>query len=217
MKASRMQPSSVSQRASSVTQRASSVTQRASSVVARRTRTRNHRGSAIAEFGAAFYAFCLAILIPTINFLAFAVSYSYSYMSANVMADTVSQAVSIKRARQIVDESADTVRADSLAKFLKVVPSQDAFTVDLMRTNLQGESVVVTNSSKNFATANSNSTLSETERNNSYFQYRVTANYTWRPMLDLGSVPGLNQIPIIGKESTLSFKLLRNLEHSEDF
>jgi hypothetical protein len=168
---------------------------------------RRQSGSSIAEFGAAFYAFFFAILIPTINFLGFAISYSYSYFAANLMADTVAQAMTVKRARQILDENAISLKTDSLAQLVRVQPGTDAFKLDLVRTNMRGETEIVTGRNLN---------VWQSEQNKSMIQYRVTANYCVKPMLDLGSVPFIKDIPIVGKESIITYKLLRGIENPDD-
>lgn len=169
---------------------------------------RNRRmGSSIAEFGAAFYAFFFAIIIPTVNLLGFAIAFSYAYVSANMTTDTVAQAMTLKRARQIAQTAPAGLESDSLAQFLKVKPGADGFKLDLVRTNMQGENEILT--ARNLKNIDS-------EQNKGLIQYRVCANFSVRPMLDLGSVPFVNTIPIIGKESALTFQLMRNIEHADE-
>jgi hypothetical protein len=169
---------------------------------------RNRRlGSSIAEFGAAFYAFFFAIIIPTINLLSFAVAFSYAHISANMKADSVAQSMTLKRARQIVEEAPSSLKSEPLASFLKAEPGPDGFKLDLVKTNLQGESEIVTAKTLN--------SLND-ERTNGLIQYRVTANYSLQPRLDLSAVPFINNIPIIGKASEITFKLNRNIEHADE-
>ncbi len=172
-----------------------------------RTRTSRDRrlGSSIAEFGAAFYAFFFAIIIPTINLLSFAIAFSYAHFAANMTADSVAQSMTLKRARQIVECAPSDLKGDSLANFLKVEPGSERFKLDLVRTNMQGENEILT--AKN---------LKDKDHSKGLIQYRVLANYTLRPRLDLGSVPFINTIPIIGKESELTFNLIRNIEHADE-
>ena len=169
---------------------------------------RNRRlGSSIAEFGAAFYAFFFAIIIPTFNLLSFAIAFSYAYLSANMTADTVAQAMTVKRARQIVQEAPLELKRDSLARFLKIESGTEGFKLDLVRTNIQGETEILT--ARNFKSI-------EIDKEKVLIQYRVCANYSSKPMLDLGSVPLINTIPIVGKETMLTFQLLRNIEHADE-
>lgn len=175
--------------------------------VSKRVNRNRRMGSSIAEFGAAFYAFFFAIIIPTINLLSFAVAFSYAYLAANMTADSVAQSMTLKRAREIVENSPSDLKGDSLASFLKVEPGAEGFKLDLVRTNMQGEIQILT--SKNLKSEDSS-------QNKGLIQYRVLANYKLRPRLDLGSVPFINTIPIIGKESELTFNLIRNIEHADE-
>ncbi len=178
------------------------------------TRNRNRRsktGASIAEFGAAFYAFCIAIMLPTINCLSFAIAYSYSFLCANGTADHVAQAISPKRAFRILDESTVNLNSDPLAHLFKIKASEQPFKLALVKTNSRGESLVVANNIKDIKK------LLNTDENANLIQYEVTSSFTHQPLLELGAIPIINQIPLIGKESTLSFKMLRHPEHlSED-
>lgn len=173
----------------------------------RKRNRRSKTGATIAEFGAAFYAFCIVIMLPTINLLSFALSYSYSFLCANGLADHVSQAISTKRAFQILGESASNISSDSLAQMLKISAGKDPFKLALVKSNADGKKQVVANSYKEIKT------LLQTEEDTSLIQYEITAYYAQKPLLELGSVPFINEIPIIGKETTLSFKMLRHPEH----
>jgi len=173
----------------------------------KRVRRDRRLGSSIAEFGAAFYAFFFAIIIPTINLLSFAIAFSYAHVAANMTADSVAQSMTLKRARQIVESAPSDLKGDSLANFLKVEPGAERFKLDLVRTNMQGENEILT--AKKLK-------AEDNEQNKGLIQYRILANYTLRPRLDLGSVPFINTIPIIGKESELTFKLIRNIEHTDE-
>lgn len=175
--------------------------------VARHAMKRYENGSAIAEFGAAFYAFCLVILIPTVNFLGLAISFSYSYFVANSTADVAAQAMTLRRARQVLTEGADKLKLDSTAKFLKVTPSEEGFVLDLLKTNMHGESEVTT-----LARLNSGNV----DRNKHLIQYRITANFLAEPILNLGSIPFLNEIPVIGKPTPITWKLTRGIEHGDE-
>lgn len=166
---------------------------------------RSCSGASIAEFGAAFYAFCIAILIPTINFLTFAVAFSYSFVSANVIADTTAQAFSTKRAQAVLNESIESLKSDPLAKFLNVSATDD-FKLEVVTTNMRGDTEVARPGTRY---------LSDEDQSNKLYQYRVTASYSLRPLLNLSSVPLINEIPIIGKPTVLSFKNFRSLEHTE--
>lgn len=173
-------------------------------VVNRLRSRRGNSGSTVAEFGAAFYVFCLLILIPTINLLGFAVSMSFTHLTANVMADTVAQAMSPSRAQRILDNTATSLKSDPLAGLLKVSPATDPFKLELVGANTKGDVVVVMKRP-----------WSEKAPANCWLQYRITANYMVKPIADLGSVPLINQIPVLGKETALSLTLTRAVEHAE--
>lgn len=178
--------------------------------VRKNNRRQNYRaddGASIAEFGAAFYAFCIAIMLPTINFVSFALAYSYSYLCANGTADHVAQAISPKRAFQILGESSANVDKDSIAQLLKISARKDPFQLALVKTNEKGDQQAVAHSVRDI-----NKMLTEDDSKN-LIQYEITTGYSHQPLLELGSIPFINQIPVIGKETTLTFKMLRHPEH----
>lgn len=174
------------------------------------TRSRSRRskiGASIAEFGAAFYAFCIAIMLPTINCLSFAIAYSYSFLCANGTADHVAQAISPNRAFKILDESSANLSSDPLAQLFKIKAADQPFKLALVKTNSRGENLVVASNIKDIKK------LLNSDENTTLVQYEVTSSFTHQPLLELGAIPIINQIPLIGKESTLSFKMLRHPEH----
>jgi hypothetical protein len=171
---------------------------------------RSKTGASIAEFGAAFYAFCIVIMLPTINFLSFAIAYSYSFLCANGTADHVAQAISPKRAFQILDENSTNLNSDPLAHLFKIKASEQPFKLALVKTNSRGDSLIIANNIKDIKK------LLNTDENANLIQYEITSSFTQQPLLELGSIPIINQIPLIGKESILSFKMLRHPEHLSD-
>ncbi len=173
----------------------------------RNRKRRAKNGAAIAEFGAAFYAFCIVIMLPLINFLSFALAYSYSFLCANGLADHVAQAISPKRAYQILDDSVENLKTDSLAHLFKISAGPAKYKLELVKSDSKGNNQVVANN------LNDIKRLLMSEDGSGVLQYEVTACYSHQPLLELGAIPFINQIPVIGKETTLSFKMLRHPEH----
>lgn len=178
---------------------------------------RKEDGAAMAEFGAAFYAFCIVIMLPTINILSFALAYSYGFLFASGTADHVAQAISPKRAFQILDESSANLDSDCLARLFKIGASKESFKLALVKTNSRGDTMVIASNIKDIKKL-LNAEASNNFESNNLIQYEVTTSFSHQPLLELGSIPIVNQIPMIGKETTLSFKMLRHPEHlSENF
>ncbi|MCA9801915.1 MAG: hypothetical protein KC777_08020 [Cyanobacteria bacterium HKST-UBA02] len=145
---------------------------------------RSKRGSSIAELGASFYAFCFCVLIPTVNILGFAVSISYSYFYSTVIADRVAQSMSIKRAKQILAESKAEIESNPLARLLKVAPAKEGFTLQTTGTG-----------------------------SDEIRQYVVRTPFAMKPAIELSGIPVINEIPVVGKETSLTFDNFRDMEH----
>jgi len=145
---------------------------------------RSRRGSSIAELGASFYAFCFCVLIPTVNVLGFAVSISYSYFYSTVIADRVSQSMSMKRAQRILAESKEEIETNPLARLLKVSPAKGGFSLQ-----------------------------STGARSGEIPQYMVRTPFALKPAIELSGIPVINEIPVIGKETSLTFDNFRAMEH----
>lgn len=174
-----------------------------------RSRTKNRRliGASITEFGAAFYAFCILIMLPTLNILSFAVGYSYCFFCANMTADQVAHATTPNRAYAILRQSESKMASDPIAKMLKVRTGKDAFGLSLVKLDPQGKNQMVVHSIKDI------SVLLRSEESNGLLKYQVTGAYIHEPILEVGAVPIVNQIPIIGKETMIAFSVLRQPEH----
>ncbi|MBX9669795.1 MAG: hypothetical protein K2X93_19380 [Candidatus Obscuribacterales bacterium] len=172
-------------------------------------RRKNKRiiGESITEFGSAFYAFCIVIMIPTLNILSFASGYSYCVLCASVTADQVAHATTPNRAYEILRQSASKMTLDPIAKLLKVRPSKDAFGLSLAKLDVQGRNQIVANGIKDI------SALLRSEQSKGVLQYQVIVAYVHEPLLEVGSVPIVNQIPIVGKETPLAFTMRRHPEH----
>lgn len=145
---------------------------------------RSRRGSSIAELGASFYAFCFCVLIPTVNVLGFAVSISYSYFYSTVIADRVSQSMSMKRAQRILAESKEEIETNPLARLLKVAPAKGGFS---LQSTGAGSGEIP--------------------------QYMVRTPFDLKPAIELSGIPVINEIPVIGKETSLTFDNFRDMEH----
>jgi hypothetical protein len=48
-----------------------------------------------------------------------------------------------------------------------------------------------------------------------FYEYRAVASYDVRPFIDLGSVPFINNVPVIGKPAQLNFTCLRQVEYPQ--
>lgn len=145
---------------------------------------RCQRGSSIAELGASFYAFCFCVLIPTINVLGFAVSISYSYFYSTVIADRVAQSMSLKRAQRILAESEAEIEINPLARLLKIAPAKGGFS---LQTRGTGSDEIP--------------------------RYIVRTPFALKPAIELSGIPIINEIPVIGKETSLTFDNSRDMEH----
>lgn len=194
---------------------------------------RSAYGYSVTEFGAAFYAFCICIVFPTICFLNFGVAFTYGFIASSVAADKASQAMNFEQAQRVLFDCKEKLRSDNIAQLIKVSPGVKPFQLDLVKSNSKGEVRVITydtarrtsdsaknsfrnsDSSKNNFRNSDSSSFRNSDSSRDILQYRILANYSVKPLIDLSSVPLMNQIPIIGKPTDISFQHLRIPEHSE--
>ncbi len=173
-------------------------------------RRRACAGYSVTEFGAAFYAFCICIVFPVFCFLNFGVAFTYAFIASSVAADKASQAMNFERAEQVLFESNEKMRSDNVAHLIKVEPGAEPFQLNLVKSNSKGEIRVII-----YRTASKRETLPSSGLAKEILQYRIRANYLMKPLIDASAVPLLNQLPIIGKPTAISFQHLRIPEHDE--
>lgn len=181
---------------------------------------RSSVGYSITEFGAAFYAFCICIVFPTICFLNFGVAFTYGFIASSVAADKASQAMNFEQAQRVLFNCKEKLRSDNVAQLIKVTPGIKPFQLDLVKSNPKGEIRVITydTARRRLSGAANGSGLgsgSVSDSSKDILQYRILANYSVKPLIDLNMVPLMNQLPIIGKTTDISFQHLRIPEHSE--
>lgn len=179
-------------------------------------KVRASAGYSVTEFGAVFYAFCICIVFPTICFLNFGVAFTYGFIASSVAADKASQAMNFEQAQRVLFDSKEKLRTDSVAQLIKIAPGAEPFQLDLVRSNSKGEVKVITNDTARRHRADSACAASGSQdASREILQYMVVANYSIKPLIDMSMVPAINQIPVIGKTTDISFQHLRIPEHSE--
>lgn len=181
---------------------------------------RSSQGYSITEFGAVFYVFCICIVLPTICFINFGVAFTYGFIASSLAADKASQAMNFEQAQRVLFECKEKLRTDNVAQLIKIAPGEKPFELDLVNSNSKGEVRVITYDTARRRPAGSarasSATVSGSQENSrEILQYLVVANFSVKPLIDLSMVPAINQIPIIGKSTVISFQHMRIPEHSE--
>jgi len=171
---------------------------------------RRRRGSSMAEFGPALFVFLLIIAFPLINLLAFAMGYASLYFLTSQCAIDASNAPSFKEARAKMVAKAQQITGSGIGQFAKLVP-QGGY-------QGSGTSLFITVTSLGSSTPTEygpdtgySGTVDDT---NNIYEYTVKSTFNVGPFLNLGGVPGLGSIPIVGGPVLVNCSSHRAIEHT---
>lgn len=165
----------------------------------------------MAEFAPAFMIFILVIMLPFINLLSFATGYASLVFLAQNSAVQASNSSTYAQALQEMRNSANQTKASGIGQFAKLAPvgGFNGCGCDLFIT----ETDLTTKVSTQYG-PNTGITVTA-DPTNKIYEFQVRATYDIGPFLNLGSVPFVSSIPLIGAPVRITISSHRAAEHTD--
>ncbi|MBI5173003.1 MAG: hypothetical protein HY986_08945 [Candidatus Melainabacteria bacterium] len=175
-------------------------------------RRRNIGASAqMAEFAPAFMIFILVIMLPFINLLSFATGYASLAFLAQNSAVQASNSSTYAQALQEMSNSANQTKSSGIGQFAKLAPvgGFNGCGCDLFIT----ETDLTTKVSTQYG-PNTGVTVTP-DPTNKIYEFQVRATYDIGPFLNLGSVPFVSSVPLVGAPVRITISSHRAAEHTD--
>jgi hypothetical protein len=174
-------------------------------------RIRNSHGSGLAEFGPALFLFFAVVFFPVINLLGFAFGVATAELIADRCAVAAADEQTYSDALDAACSTAVQLNNSPFGRFagLKPVNGFKGSGVDLY--------VATTNvSSKQTKVCGPDVPIKEKiDTTGNVYEYEAQVNYAIGPVLSMGHLPFIKDIPIIGKAGSFSYTVQKAAEHPD--
>ncbi|HEY9788407.1 MAG TPA: hypothetical protein V6D17_23665 [Candidatus Obscuribacterales bacterium] len=155
-----------------------------------------------------FILFCL-ILLPSINLLALGAASSAACLLAHQEASQAAVQVNYRRALAEVQREADGLCRSGFARLLKLTPVSGYMGCG---SDLYVQATNYNTGAISLSGANQPPSVVDTSSN--VYEYMVSSTYEVSPFVNLSSVPGLANVPALGKPARIHFSAHRAVEHA---
>ena len=167
---------------------------------------RSTKGS-ICEFPLAIWIALAFFAFPLINLTFIGMASSCIFLTAVHTAQSASCSQTYKSALTAVKKQADTINASPLVKFAGLAPvagfESSGIDLFIQATSVSGNSMLY----------GPNTELNNPADTASFiYEYKTTATYDIKPVINLAAVPGFSSIPGLGKPARISLSAHRSCE-----
>lgn len=176
------------------------------------SRLRRPRGSSLAEFGPTLWVFFIVICFPLVNLVSFLTGVSTVMLTANLGARQAGSAQSMTEAVNAVNKTVTDL--STFQTFSRMTPTGGVGNGATLTAIVTQTGSGTTQRYSPPAVAG-RIDVSDNAQNAAVFQYEVKAAYDVAPLFNFAGVPGLGDVPILGKAVPVEFNSTASVEHPE--
>lgn len=172
------------------------------------------RGTSIAEFGPVLVLFVLIILVPLFSLFFFAAGYACVAVVSQSCASDAANSATFNEALVNVKKRARSAVDSGLGKFAKLKPlgGYDGCGVDLY---IATTSLANPNAGQFYGPNSGLPAATSANATTNIYQYTVKSSFAVGPLLDLGHLPLIGSLPIVGQPTTVQITANRAAEHTD--